>query len=132
MSVNRQPIGEYQIVDHGIDGSQYFPGCGTAYTPFENVVTGIGDNPAEALDDCLEQIACDDFDAEALEKRILADNDLKEFPTSPSVQEEIESRRPAKDDDDESEGEEDSDPSDLYYYLSIRWNPASASEGSDA
>ena len=66
---------KYELLDHGQDHSQYFQGCGTAYTDYDNATTGIGDTPAEALEDCIEQIAADtggDF-ATALEKQILSD-----------------------------------------------------------
>jgi hypothetical protein len=35
-------ITEFEVIDHGIDGSQYFQGCGVAYTKFKYVVTGCG------------------------------------------------------------------------------------------
>ena len=57
-------IGEFELIDHGIGHSQYFQGCGVAFTGFANVVTGIGDNPAEAIDDCLEQMAMSGFDSD--------------------------------------------------------------------
>ena len=50
-------ITDWDIIDHGIENSQYFQGCGTAFTNYENVVTGTGDNPQEALEDALESIA---------------------------------------------------------------------------
>ena len=64
-------IGEFELIDHGIEHSQYFQGCGVAFTWFANVVTGIGDNPAEAIDDCLEERAMNGFDVEGMEARIL-------------------------------------------------------------
>lgn len=36
-------INEIEIVDHGLDHSQYFQGCGVFGTNFNDVVTGIGD-----------------------------------------------------------------------------------------
>jgi hypothetical protein len=47
----------YQIIDHGIDHEQYFQGCGIAFTPYDHVVTGIGETAQEAYDDALEQMA---------------------------------------------------------------------------
>jgi hypothetical protein len=96
---------EYELVDHGIEHSQYFQGCGTSGTPFDVAVTGIGNNPAEAIEDCLEQVATIgiDVDAEALEAQILADNEWKEFPTEPAVE----------------DADEDSE---LHYHVSIRLN----------
>lgn len=90
-------IGEFELIDHGIDGSQYFPGCGTTFTRFNHVATGCGDNPSEALDDLIEMVsqyatpngkpriverdgqsyvnqdAWDSFDAEDLYERIIAE-----------------------------------------------------------
>lgn len=105
---------EYELLDHGMYSDQYFQGCGTAFTDFECVVTGNGDNFAEAIEDCLGQIAEQysekEINVEELEKEILADNDLEEFPTSPSVstfyKEEI----------------EDGQDIEIYYYVSIRFN----------
>ena len=42
-------ITEFEIVSHGIDGEQYFPGCGVACTSFDDVATGIGDTEQEAF-----------------------------------------------------------------------------------
>lgn len=50
-------VGAIELVDHGITGSQYFQGCGTTFTQYDHVVTGAGDNPSEALNDALEQMA---------------------------------------------------------------------------
>lgn len=105
---------EYEIVDHGIEHDQYFQGCGTAFTDFDCVVTGNGDNFAEAVEDCLGQIAEQysekEINVDLLEKQILEDNELEEFPNSPSVsvmyKEEIEY------------GED----IEMYYYVSIRFN----------
>ena len=48
---------QWEIVDHGIQDSQYFQGCGPY--EFEHVSTGIGDNPKDALTDAIESIAMD-------------------------------------------------------------------------
>ena len=113
MNITRTKVTEYKVLDHGIDGSQYFPGCGTAFTPYEHVVTGCGDNPAEALDDALEQIAEQGFDAEALEAQILEAEGWDKMPDKPSASETFLKANPDAEDCEESE---------LYYYLSIRWN----------
>ena len=99
-------IGEFQLIDHGIDHSQYFQGCGVAFTGFANVVTGIGDNPAEAIDDCLEQIALNGFDIEGMETRVMTQKGLKALPMNPSVSGEF--------------GCEETGES--HYFISIRWN----------
>ena len=62
-------ITEYQILFHGIEHSQYFQGCGTYGTPFDDVATGTGDTKSEALQDALESLAQNDWDTSELEKR---------------------------------------------------------------
>lgn len=83
-------ITEHEIIDHGVENSQYFQGCGVAYTRFEEVWTGIGSSPREALDDALDSVAQADWDTAAIV------NDLSEKISVPE----------------ESE--------DCYHYVSIR------------
>jgi hypothetical protein len=45
----------YEIIDHGVEHSQYFQGCGTAFTEYDEVYTGIGSSLQEALADALNQ-----------------------------------------------------------------------------
>lgn len=86
---------KYQILDHGVENSQYFQGCGVSFTEFDNVVTGIGDSLQAALEDALEQMA----------------------QTSVSIPDELESEVSAADDTEDVP--EDSE--DCYHYASIRW-----------
>ena len=103
-------IGEFELIDHGIEHSQYFQGCGVAFTRFANVATGIGDDPAEAIDDCLEQVATDGWDTEGMEARIMAQEGWEALPTTPSVAAEFGC---------DETGE-------VYYHVSIRWNEKGA------
>lgn len=104
-----------ELVDHGIEGSQYFRGCGVAYTPYTDVVTGIGDNPAEAIEDCLEQIAMGhDVDTDDLETRIKEEEEWNEYPVQPSVCGQCEHHNG----DDEATR---CDGCELHYMVSIRW-----------
>ena len=97
-------IGEFELIDHGAEHSQYFQGCGVAFTSFENVVTGIGDNPAASIDDCLEQIAQCGFDTEGMEARIMQQEGWEVLPTTPDVQTVY------------------GNIEDIHYHVSIRWN----------
>ncbi len=101
-------IGEFELIDHGIEHSQYFQGCGVVFTSFENVVTGIGGNLAEAIDDCLEQVAQAGFETEGMEARIMEQEGWDALPKEPEVQ--------FNGDDSEVLNNE------LYYHISIRWN----------
>ena len=100
--MSRKVIVDFEIVDHGIEGEQYFQGCGLSHSRFEDVATGCGDNPAEAIDDALESLAQNDWDVEGMEKRILAQElpGKRVLPTKPRV-----TSRHADD---------------CHYYLSIR------------
>lgn len=55
-------VTEFRVRDHGEDGSQYFPGCGTSFTDFTECGTGMGDTGDEALEDALEQMAMNDHE----------------------------------------------------------------------
>ena len=55
-------ITDYEIINHGIEHSDYFQGCGTAFTGFTDVVTGIGNSEQEALGDAMDQLAQMDWE----------------------------------------------------------------------
>ena len=102
-------IADFQIVDHGIDGDQYFQGCGLSFTSFEDIATGIGSNPYEALDDALENLAQGDWDTES----------------NPELNEELRIFKQHWDGKDclpEPEEDEDGEPydSEMHYYISVR------------
>jgi hypothetical protein len=99
-TTGQKTIVEFEVCDHGIEHEQYFQGCGISCTQFEDIATGMGDNPAEAIDDALEQLACNGWDCEGMEKRILAGTRKRKLPTKPRVT----SRQ----------------SEDCHYYLSIR------------
>jgi len=106
MESTAKGIKEYELIDHGNQFADYFRGCGTMGTPYDHVVTGIGIHPADAIDDALEQMAQqhDGLDLDALEKQMLADNTLTEWP-----------KLGTKDADEDSDAE---------YHVSIRYNLA--------
>ncbi len=85
--MTRKPIAEFELVDHGIENSQYFQGCGLSHTEFEGIATGIGNDPAEAIDDALESLAQSDWETEGMEARILAQDfpRKRKLPTKPKV-----------------------------------------------
>lgn len=103
-----------QVVDHGIEHEQYFHGCGTSFTGYEHVVTGIGNDAREAIEDCLEQMAMACFNVDNLdEDQIIADENISDDSVS-SLQSES------------SEDHEDYD--DHHYYISIRFNEVKPNE----
>lgn len=72
----------WEIIDHGIEHSQYFQGCGTTFTEFSDVATGIGDNPKEAMEDALEMLAQSGWDTDGIK------NNLEETPSVSDIREE--------------------------------------------
>jgi hypothetical protein len=94
-------ITDFEVIDHGIEHSQYFQGCGVAFSPYAHVVTGIGDDFCQALSDALDQIACE-YDLGNIEDLILADKVSYGDDVVPEDSEEI------------------------YYHVSIRFNVAEA------
>lgn len=59
-------IADYEIVDHGIEWSDYFQGCGTAFTEYSDVATGCGEDYESALEDALESLAQNGWDVESV------------------------------------------------------------------
>ncbi len=117
----------FEIVDHGIEGSQYFQGCGTAFTDYTDVATGIGDNYQEALDDALESLAQSGWNVDV----VVSDKDADDEGESVSglQEQERESEKGWKDADDEDgdeEEEEEEDDDDMFdgderqYHVSVR------------
>ena len=99
----------FQVDDLGIENPQYFQGYGVAFSQFTDCCYGIGDNPGEALEDCLNQCAEMDVDTEDLEARIKATYPDIIGATYPSVSDEY--------DEDSGDGE----PCELYYHVGIKW-----------
>ena len=105
-------IDKFDLVDHGIEHSQCFQGCGLTPTDFDNIAIGIGDNPAEAIDDCLEQMAQAGFKTEGMEMRIMKQEYWVVIPETPSVIRECDVTH---------------ENCKLHYHISIRWNEAKPS-----
>ena len=59
---------EFEIINHGIDHEQYFPGCGTAFSDFDVAITGVGYTSAEAYQDAVECCYQGDIDSKSLDK----------------------------------------------------------------
>ncbi len=57
---------KFEIINHGWDNSQYFHGCGTAFTEYDNCVTGAGYDAVEAYNDAVEQVYQSEDKAESL------------------------------------------------------------------
>ncbi len=98
-------IKDFEVVDHGIDNSQYFQGCGVAFTRYYEVVTGCGQNFQEAIDDALESMAQqhNGIDFPEFEQAIKDELGIKTvaWPNDEQVPEDAE---------------------DSYYYVSIRYS----------
>ncbi len=108
-------IQSFDIQNHGIENCQYFSGCGTAYSQFNYCVTGIGESAKESFEDCLEQIAQNDFDTSKIEKSKEGKTYLTKRAQNHTVSKFLR-KIGLKKKEIESENNEN------YYYLSIRWN----------
>jgi hypothetical protein len=73
-------VNAFEIVDHGVDHEQYFPGCGVACTEFISVATGIGDSAHEAMEDALEQLAMMDWDVDGIKNDLSEESQIEEVP----------------------------------------------------
>jgi hypothetical protein len=102
-------ITSFEVIDHGEDGSSYFPGCGVAFIRFAHVATGVGDTGAEALEDALEQMAMGGHPLTA-EQEAEAHTYLSEPDRSAWGQL------------DHSECDSDHNDDDWNHYVSIRYN----------
>lgn len=91
-------IVDYEIINHGYYHSQYFQGCGTAFTDFDWCSTGIGMNAKDAYEDAVEQIAMSGFDVNHLPTRPRGINKKDKIPVKFLREEENE----------------------IWYYVSIR------------
>jgi hypothetical protein len=115
-------IGEFELIDHGAEHAQHFQGCGVAFTPYDNVATGVGNDPSEAFDDCLEMIAQQgNWDLEGMRERVLKE---EAWYIGPSGGDEALLVLPGVCDDckyylrvPEACGD-----CELNYYVSLRWN----------
>ena len=110
-------ISSFEILDHGIDNSQYFQGCGTSYTAFDHVQTGCGENATEAFEDALEQIACShSVDVSAIENSPEYKTAQTKRVQAATVERYLRRQGELKRGEDMSDVE-----CDLHYYLSIRY-----------
>ena len=112
-------ISDFEIINHGIDNSQYFQGCGVVYTKFSHIAIGCGNSAKDAFEDCLENIAQQDFDVSLIEKS----KEGKKYQTKKAANFTVTKylkKQGWKKKDFEFDQENDN-----YYYLSIRWNEKS-------
>ena len=98
--LNLVRVGKFEMIDHGLEYSQYFLGEGAAFTQYNFTVTGVGCDIEDAIEDCLDQIGECDFYTHDLVYRIQEHEGWDTFPATPKA---------------------GSDP-DERYRVSIRWN----------
>lgn len=58
----QKKIEAFEVIDHGIDYPDYFPGCGTSGTEYSESATGTGNDANEALSDALDSLAQNGWD----------------------------------------------------------------------
>lgn len=110
----------FEFVDDGIEHEQYWAGVGLAFSKFEHVATGIGDDPAEAFEDALGMIAQQEsggVDLSAIEQS--EEGQAYASAHTPSVKEVLDRNRATPEGSEEADEEASAE---LHYYLSIRYN----------
>ncbi len=106
-------ITDFEVCDEGIHFPDYYSGFGCSCARFNNACVGIGSNPMEALDDCLDSMAQGqieaDIDLDEFKKQILAD-----FPdfTDDAKMERISAETNELSNEHET----------AWYHIGIRWN----------
>lgn len=111
-------IKDFELLDFGVDHCQYFPGVGTAYTDFDHVALGCGDNFREAFDDALENMAQshdERLNLAKLESDISEEYDFASHNLESPGASEVYRKANHIDEDDDIDCE-------LYYYVAIRYN----------
>lgn len=101
-------VSEIELVDYGVDNAQYFQGHGVSYTEYQHSALGVGDTFADAIENALEQLACDDFDSNAAEAMLKAEHGLEVWPETINAH--------------DGHNCEDDDACEMHYYVGLRWN----------
>jgi len=119
MDESARKIKQYQWEDIGVEHSQYFQGRGTAYSNWEEVYIGIGEDAKEAISDAIDSAAMSGWDVDKLPKRPRGFSketvqDVIDANREPSDEEEEE-----EDEEEEEEEEEDEEPTELYYHVAL-------------
>lgn len=47
-------VTNYEFIDHGLQHPDYFQGCGTSLTKYDECYTGIGSTPQDAANEALD------------------------------------------------------------------------------
>lgn len=97
----------YEIVNHGVDAPDYFPGIGVVFTPYDHVVIGAGDSFNDALNDAINSMAQNENLSDGVYNAIYEQNKLPEDEDRDTCIEE-----------EENEG---NDGKELLYYVGIRY-----------
>jgi hypothetical protein len=63
-----QKVIAWQVEDTGLENSQYHQGYGTAFTQWDAVMMGCGDNFEDAFEDAIQQACCSGYSLEISEE----------------------------------------------------------------
>jgi hypothetical protein len=121
----------FEIVNHGIQHSQYFQGCGTTFTDYTDVATGIGDDYNEALNDALENLAQmgwnvdivvsdEDGDGESVSDRRAEEMEAAKADAREAVVSDDDDEDSFDDDEFEDQWESDNEDDERNYMVSVR------------
>jgi len=117
-------ITDFEIINHGIENSQYFQGCGTSFGKYKDCTTGCGNDFIGALEDALESLSQMDYFADAeLEQRIAKDLGAESYDKLAALDGigySVEDYLMEDPDNLDENGDVNWDGNKLYYYVSIR------------
>lgn len=111
----------YELVDLGVENSQYFQGFGTSYTEFTDSVVGAGFTAREAIEDALEQVCSSTLTSEQCEyisARVWTE--VEECKLLDKTVYEYYGMENPEDLPEEEQADFD-EQCDSYYYVGIRW-----------
>ena len=105
---------KYEIVNYGVEHSQFFQGISTHNTSYDHCVYGIGDTFNDALEDAISQLCerCNNDRESELAER------MAKWITKAHT---MNKKANAKTEIDRSE-EDDGEPSELYHHVGILYS----------
>ena len=118
----------YEIIDHGVDHAQYFPGAGVAFTKFTHCVTGAGCSAKAAGDDALDQFwSSVDKAVFPIEQAEAMHAEIEKLSTKDDAHHACRVgfdrtlKRYKDEDERDAAWEKFHDGCEVHYYVSIRW-----------
>lgn len=119
---NGAQVTEFAVENMGIENPQNFAGYGVSHSEYTDSAYGIGETPAEALDDCLEQIAASgEIDVEYLARRICLAEGIQTIANYEADAQSVSDYLAEESADSEADDSEAEESAELYYHVGIKF-----------